>query len=139
MSKALVFFNASVIIAGTLSPNGGSAKLLSWVKRGKIHGIISEVILNEVLKHSDKIKKDEEILTNEIFKVNFKIIKPPNNLNLKFEKMVVDPGDVHVLTSALESKVKYLATLDAKHILSLSDKIKDFEIVTPGQLIKKFR
>ena len=139
MSKAFVFFNASVIIAGTLSPNGGSAKLLSCVKRGKIHGIISEVILNEVLKHSDKIKKDEEILTNEIFKVNFKIIKPPNKLNLKFEKMVVDPGDVHVLTSALESKVKYLVTLDTKHILSLSDKIKDFEIVTPGQLIKKFK
>lgn len=135
MNKPLVFFNASVIIAAILSPKGGSAKVLNLVKKGKIKGIISEVIFNEVLRHSDKIKKSEEVLTKEILKFNFEIVKALNKLNLKFEKIVFDRGDIHVLTSAYESKVKYLVTLDAKHILSLSDKIKDFKIVTPGQLI----
>lgn len=137
MSKTLVFFNASVIITGIISPKGGSAKVLSWAKREKIHGIISEVIFSEVLRHTNKIGKDEGSLTKEILKLNFRIVKAPSKLNSKFKTIVVDPGDVHVLTSALESKVKYLITLDAKHILSLSSKVKEFKIVTPGQLIEE--
>ena len=137
MNKPLVFFNASVVIAGILSPKGGSAKVINWVKRGEIHGIISEIIFNEVLRHSNKTNKSEEVLASEILKFNFMIVKAPSKLNSKFEKMAVDSGDIHVLTSALETKSKYLVTLDAKHILSLSNKVKDFKIVTPGQLIKK--
>ena len=139
MNKPLVFFNASVVIAGVLSPRGGSAKVINWVKNGKIQGVISEIIFNEVLRHSDKINKSEEVLANEILKYNFMIVKAPSKLDSKFERIVLDLGDVHVLTSALQSKVKYLITLDAKHILSLSNKVKDFKIVTPGQLIKKLR
>ena len=137
MNKPLVFFNASVIIAGILSPKGGSAKVIGWVKRGKIHGIISEIIFNEVLKNADKINKSEEVVANDILKFKFLIVKAPNKLDAKFEKIALDPGDIHVLTSALQSKVKYLISLDAKHILSLSNKVKDFKIVTPGQLIKE--
>jgi predicted nucleic acid-binding protein len=126
-----------VIIAGILSPKGGSAKVINWVKKGKIQGVISEIIFNEVLRHSNKINKSEDILANEILKFNFMIVKAPSKLDSKFEKMVIDLGDIHVLTSALQSKVKYLVTLDVKHILSLSNKIKDFKITTPGQLIKE--
>lgn len=135
----MVFFNASVIIAGILSPKGGSGKVLNWAKRGKIRGVISEIIFDEVLKHSDKINKNEKILAKEILKFNFVIIKAPAKLDSKFEKMGIDPGDIHVLTSAFQSKVKYLVTLDVKHILSLSGRIKDFKIVTPGQLIKELK
>lgn len=139
MNKPLVFFNASVIIAGVLSPRGGSAKVINWVKSGKIQGVISEIIFNEVLRHSDKIDKSGEVLESEILKFNFMIVKAPSKLDSKFEKLVLDPGDVHVLTSALQCKVKYLVTLDAKDILSLTNKVKDFNIVTPGQLIKKLK
>ena len=45
-----VFFNASVIIAGFISINGVSAKLLGHIKENKIKGIISEIILDEVLR-----------------------------------------------------------------------------------------
>jgi predicted nucleic acid-binding protein len=139
VNKPLVFFNASVVIAGVLSPRGGSARVINWVKNGKIQGVISEIIFNEVLRHSEKINKSEEVLASEILKFNFMIVKAPSRLDSKFEKIVLDLGDVHVLTSALRSKVEYLITLDAKHILSLSSKVKDFKIVTPGQLIKELR
>lgn len=138
MNKPLVFFNASVIIAGVLSPKGGSAKVINWVKKGKIQGVISEIVFNEVLRHSDKINKSEEVLASEILKFNFIVAKAPNKLDSKFRKIVLDPGDIHVLTSALQTKVKYLVTLDAKHILSLSNKVKGFKIITPGELIKEF-
>ncbi|MBI5123209.1 hypothetical protein HZA75_05110, partial [Candidatus Roizmanbacteria bacterium] len=42
LKTPIVFFNASVIIAGFISPTGGSAKLLQWTKENKITGVISE-------------------------------------------------------------------------------------------------
>jgi len=43
-----VLFNASVVLAGLKSPQGGSGELLLWSKQKKIQGLISEAILDEV-------------------------------------------------------------------------------------------
>jgi len=53
-----------------------------------------------------------------------------------FEQTVIDSSDAHVLASAKENKVEFLVTLDKKHLLILKDKIKQFRIVSPGQLIE---
>jgi predicted nucleic acid-binding protein len=136
-AKPSVFFNASVIIAGILSPSGGSSKILGWVKRGKIKGVISEVVFDEILRHAGKIGRERNLLAKQILGFKFQIINPPKKLNPKYERIVVDKGDVHILTSALEQGVIYLVSLDAKHILLLGDKVNDFKILSPGELIKK--
>jgi hypothetical protein len=54
-----VFFDASVIIAALLSPNGGSALLLQFIKAGVIVGITSQTVVAEILQEGkpEKLKK----------------------------------------------------------------------------------
>lgn len=121
-----VLFNASVVIAGHYSLNGGSAKLLSWVASKKIVGVISETILDEVNRH---VPGHTNI---------FEIIAPAPNANIvrKRQQIVVDPGDAHLLATADETAPDFLVSLDKKHILLLRSKIKKPKIVSPKELIE---
>lgn len=132
-----VFFNASVILAGLRSPAGGSAKVLSWVKKSKIEGYISEVVLDEVLKHAVKVGLTEKLVMRRLKSMSMRTSLAPERLGRKYSKVVKDLGDVHLFESAESLKVDYLVSLDKKHVLSLADKIKKFEIVSPGKLIEK--
>jgi conserved hypothetical protein TIGR00305 len=134
--KPIVFFNASVILAGLKSPNGGSAKLLNWVKENKIIGIISETVIEEVLKNTNKISLTKEKALKLISQI-FLIVKSPNKKYFPvFKNIVLDEGDIHLLVSAKNVKANFLVSLDKKHILSLKNKIKDFKIVSPKELIE---
>jgi putative PIN family toxin of toxin-antitoxin system len=137
--KPIVFFNASVILAGLKSPNGGSAKLLNWVKENKIIGIISEIVIEEVLKNTNKIFLTKEKALKLISQI-FLIVKSPNKKYFSvFKDIVLDEGDIHLLVSAKNVKANFLVSLDKKHILSLKNKIKDFKIVSPKELIEFLR
>jgi len=135
--KLRVLFNASVVLSGLRSPNGGSGKLLQFVKKGKIEGKISEVIFDEILRHYKKlgISKDKiEAETSKLFKDL--IVAPSEKVIKKYKKIVIDEGDCHVLATCEEENIKYLVTLDKKHLLILKGKIKGLNIFTPGELIE---
>lgn len=137
--KVKVLFNASVILSGINSPKGGSAEVLNFVEKGLIEGIISEVILDEVLRHSDKfdLSKNEILCCiSNIFKRV--LVAPTENYVKKCARKVVDKGDAHVLATCLQNNIPYLVTLDKKHLLVLKGKIRDLVILTPGELIKTF-
>jgi len=133
--KPKVFFNASVILAGLRSPVGGSGKILNWASEGRIEGFTSEIILDEARRHSRKIGFSAAKLTKLVEK-SLNIYPAPENLLEKYQKMVLDVGDIHLFTSSEELKVDYLVTLDKKHVLSLSGDVKKFKIVSPGELIE---
>ena len=135
---SLVFFNASVILAGFKSSTGGSAKMISWVEEGKIKGLISEIVLDEILRNAQKIGF-ERIKLNKKIKEIFQIRTAPKPETVdQFKQISINFGDAHVLASCQEEKVDYLVTLDQKHLLILYDKIKTFKILTPGQIIFAF-
>ena len=137
-SPLIVFFNASVIISGLKSPKGGSAKLLSWVKKGKIHGIISEIVVDEIRKHADRVGITADYVEKVVHTTGLKISPAPGkDKTLAYEKRVIDAGDAHILSSSDENKVKYLVTLDKKHLLVLKDKIQKFKIVSPKEFIER--
>ncbi|MBU1085406.1 MAG: putative toxin-antitoxin system toxin component, PIN family [Candidatus Beckwithbacteria bacterium] len=134
--KPKVFFNASVILSGLYSPKGGSAKLLSWVKQKKIIGIISEIIVDEIFRHTAKLKLKKSSTAKFLIN-NFQIIPaPPEPTVIKYYSTIIDYGDAHVLASAKQTKCQYLVSLDKKHLLSLQKKIKIYSIVSPGKLIE---
>ena len=138
--KMKVLFNASVILSGLYSPNGGSAKVLKYVRDKKITGVISEVVFDEVLKHADKMNLSKEYLSRSCLEIFGKINNAPSQkLTDKYSKLVLDFGDRHVLASAEEHKVKYLLTLDKKHLLVLNGKIKNLIILKPEDFIRKFK
>lgn len=135
----LVFFNASVVLSGINSPQGASAKLLALVGNKKIKGVISEIIYHEIIKNAAKINFLKPVLTKKIDIFFPYLLKAPAAKTvIKFSAKTIDPGDAHVLASALEIKADFLATLDKKHILILKNKIKEFKIVTPGELVTDF-
>lgn len=132
-----VFFNASVILAGFKSPKGGSGKILLWVKQGRIKGIISEIILDEILRNALKIGFDRLVLEKKIKEIFHIEEAPKQEIVDQFGRIVIYFGDAHVLASSKQAKADYLVSLDQKHILSLTDQIKEFKIITPGELIQK--
>lgn len=131
-----VLFNASVVLAGFKSPKGGSGKIIQWVKKGKLKGIVSEPILDEVLRNAQKLGFEKENLAEKIIKIFNIQQEPKEKIVNQFKGIVLYFGDAHVLASSRESKSDYLVTLDQKHLLVLKNKIKEFKVVTPGELIK---
>ena len=138
MSKSipLVLFNASVVLAGIKSPSGGSAKILSFCKEGKIIGLMSEVMVDEAMRNGPRVGAEPKDIEARIQNLNIRICPAPKSSMVdKFKKIVIDLGDAHVLASANEQKVNFLVTLDKKHILILQEKISKYIIVSPGELI----
>lgn len=131
-----VFFNASVILSGLHSPNGASARLLHGIEKKKIIGSISEVIADEVYRHSEKIGKPKEEVERLVQALFPHLLPAPSaSLVQEYSDVVSDPGDAHVLASAKETKATYLVTLDQKHLLAIRNQIKNFIITTPGELL----
>lgn len=135
-AASLVLFNASVILAGIKSPSGGSGKLLIWSKQKKIDGLASEIIFDEALRNGLRIGVEPERVAQIIQKMGI-IAYPAPQLSTvdNFKNVVIDFGDAHVLASAEENRVDFLVTLDKKHLLILQKDIKQFQIVSPGELI----
>jgi len=134
--KIKVLFNASVVLSGINSPKGGSAVLLNLVKTKKIKGIISEIILDEILRHSSKFNLSRKEVTGYSLKVFGEISSAPTENEVKkYFKTVIDVGDAHILASCEKEKVDFLVTLDKKHLLILKGKVKGLKIVTPGEFI----
>lgn len=137
--KKKIFFNASVVLAGLGAPRGGSAKILHWAKQKRIEGLISEVILDEVLRHAEVIGQPKKKIEEQLIIIFGQPLSAPKLKKVNaYKKIVIDYGDAHVLASAKEARADFLVTLDKKHLLVLKEKIKEFKIVTPSQLIEKF-
>lgn len=132
-----VLFNASVILAGLKSPTGGSAKLLEFSKNKVIKGIISEVILDEILRNASRIGLEKQKVSQWLETAFASIKNAPKKKTVDiFKKKVVYDGDAHVLASSYEAKTDFLVSLDKKHILSLKNKIKTTKILSPAELIQ---
>lgn len=136
-SKPKIFFNASVILSGFNSPGGGSGKLLRWAKEKKITAVASEMVIEEIFRHLDKIHYRKPAAAKFLYQ-NFQIIDAPNETAVKkYYSTVIDAGDAHILASASQIKAKFLVTLDKKHLLILQSKFKSVKIVSPKELIEK--
>lgn len=133
--KPKVFFNASVILAGLASPTGASAYLLNQAKKGQIKAVISELVWDEVWRHRKKLGLKRGQIEN--LRRFFLIVPAPAKLAKKYFSVVIDPGDTHLLVSSEELKVDFLVSLDKKHILSLTEEISAFQIVSPAELVER--
>lgn len=114
--------------------------MLRLAKNKEILGVVSEVILDEVLRNAVKIGLNQKQVISECYLIFFRILNAPILKEVEFyRRVVVDFGDCHVLASAKESKSKYLVSLDKKHLLALQKKIKWINIISPGELISRLK
>lgn len=134
-----VYLDASVIIAALLSPTGGSAKLLEFIKLGSIVGISSQNVIDEIEEHSVKIRKSHKEI-RKFIQDSFIIVREKIR-EAELEPLIdlIEEEDVHVAIGARLTKCDYLITLDKKHLLKEEVKkiLKPVKVVTPKELLAK--
>ena len=137
MKKPRVFFNASVILSGINSPKGGSGLLLKWAKEKKLKGVISEIVLAEVLRHAEKIGWEKKKMEQTMLAIFQQVLPTPKTPEVEiWKEIVTDPGDAHLFASTIRTKCDFLVSLDKKHVLILKDKIKNLKIVSPAEFLE---
>ncbi len=132
-----IYLDASVIIAALLSPTGGSAKLLEFIKSGVTAGITSQTVIDEVEEHSVKIRKSHKEI-RKFIQENFIIVREPiNELELETFKNLIEEKDIHVAVGARLTSCDYLVTLDKKHLLKEKVKkiLKPIKVVAPKEIL----
>lgn len=125
-------------MAGVKSSTGGSRVLLQLAKQGKIHPVISSSILQET--HRNLLKKfthQEQLQFLDWLKITQPaVVALPDISQIKVYTQITHNKDAHILAAAEISQVKYVVTLDKRHLLSLHSIRLPFQIVNPGQLIQ---
>lgn len=136
-----VFFDASVIIAALLSPAGGSAQLFRFIKLGKIVGITSQTVIEEVLEEDKpkKIKRSKEEMEQFIAASALMVRKTITIEEIAPLENLVDLEDAHLIAGANLTKCSHLVTLDKKHLLrpDIQRTFSPLAIVSPGELLQK--
>lgn len=134
-----VFIDASVIIAGLLSPKGGSSLLFQYIKQGIIVGVTSQTTIDEVVEHTDKIKKGEKEIAEFIVQHNLVVRKRIEKEAIKPYLDLVDNEDTHLIAGAILTKCDYLVTLDKKHLLrsDIKKKFLPLQIVSPKEVLEE--
>lgn len=134
-----VFFDASVIIAALLSPEGGSAKLSKFSQNKKVAGITSQTVIEEIKKHQTKIKKTQKEIDEFILANKFIVREKIKKSDIKEYQGRVDQDDAHLLAGANLTRCRYLVTLDKKHLLKreVVEGFKPLSILSPKELLKE--
>lgn len=141
MKKYRVFFDASIIIAALLSPTGGSALLLQYIKIGKIIGITSQTTIEEILEEDkpQKINRSRKEIEQFIGKSGLLIRESITLEEVMEYNNLVDSEDAHLIAGANLTKCSHLATLDKKHLLraDIAQKFLPLKIVSPKDLLEE--
>ncbi len=135
-----VTLDTNVLVSGTFW-QGEAFRILELVEQKKVECVLSKEILEEYNRiiHSEEIleKMEEKRLhvRSAVIKIveMSAIVKPKR----KIRAVADDPDDDKVIECAVEGRVDYIITYDAKHLL----KLKEFEgikIVSPREFLKLF-
>lgn len=89
--------------------------------------------------HKPAVLFNASVIIAGIYSSLFITAAPSEKYVKKYDSIVADQGDSHVLASAAELEADFLISLDKKHILVLKNKIKEFIIVSPKELTEKLR
>ena len=139
-----LFFDASVLVAGAHSADGGSSLLLDACK---LAGFTAQVTSLVVLEASHVVERDLPRRSvarfyNYLAEVEWEVLPVPPEETLQEYAPMIDRKDLHVLAAAVEGKSEFLLTLDRKHILAAADAVEKADlpirILTPGDFIRQY-
>jgi len=134
-----VFFDASVIIAALLSQTGGSSLLLKYAKIGRITGITSQTVVDEVSNKSKKLNKTKEALEQFIAESGLVVRNKITSEEISPYLDLVHVEDAHVIAGAKLTKCSHLVTLDKRDLLNtkIKNSFTPLKIVSPKELLEE--
>jgi predicted nucleic acid-binding protein len=139
-----LFFDASVLVAGAHSEEGGSALLLDACE---LSGFTAQVTSLVVLEANHVLERDFPPRSlarfyNYLAQIEWEVLPVPPGETLQEYGSMIDQKDLHVLAAAAEGKSEFLLTLDRKHVLSAANAVEKADlpirILTPGDFIRRY-
>ena len=120
-----LFFDASVLVSGSHSTQGGSALLLEACKAGAFRAQATSAVFLESL-HALRGFPPESLwrFYRLLVEINWDVLPVPPSEVLETYPRYIDPKDMHVLAAAVEGRAEYLLTLDRRHILAAAEPVK---------------
>ena len=138
-----IFFDASVLVAGAHSPQGGSALLLSACRAKGFRARATSAVLLECLHTLDEFPEaSQNRFQYWLMEIDWEFVSVPSEGTIARYEEIIDPKDAHVLAAAVESGSDFLLTLDRRHILASADAVRQahlqIAILRPGDFIREY-
>ncbi|MEK7500658.1 MAG: hypothetical protein AAB642_00855 [Patescibacteria group bacterium] len=139
--KLVLFADASVIVAATLSPNGGSFRLFQESSCGNVLLATNHYALDEAAeairkKYPQHISRLKQLISWS----QIKIFKYPSQKVVFKYLNLINAEDAPILAGAAEAKAQFLLTLDRKDFLTnaLQQSKLPFVITTPRDFFQQY-
>lgn len=135
-----VFFDANVIIAGSMSRRGASRALLTLAEAGMFRLIVSRQVIDEVERNlRDKLPEVLPLAAEILSHAAVEVVANP--LPETFVHWVdhIEEKDAPILEAALQAKVDYLVTLNSRDFTPQVAARTGLQIVSPAELIEAIR
>ena len=139
-----LFFDASVLVAGAHSENGGSALLLETCKIGGFTAQTTSLVVLEALHALERgfPERSQDRFRRYVAEIDWRLLPVPREEELQKYASYVDPKDLHVLAAAVEGGSEFLLTLDRRHILAAAPMVEraqlPIRILKPGDFIQHY-
>jgi len=138
-----LFFDASVLVAGSHSSRGGSALLLDACRAGGFRAQITLAVLVESLHVLDAFPlESQRRFDTWLAEIDWDFVPVPSAEVLNRYSQYIAQKDVHVLAAAVENRAEFLLTLDRRHILAAAEAVKQAKlsitILRPGDFIRGY-
>lgn len=120
-SVPLLFLDTSVVIASILSPTGGSRAIFDLAAAGLVRLVLAEEVAMEANHVLQEKYGDVELtkLYQLLLTMESSIRPTPASRYLaRFDYVIIDPKDRHILAGAMIYQADYLITLDKKHFIT---------------------
>lgn len=139
-----LFFDASVLVAGAHSRQGGSALLLEACKLGGFTAQSSYLVVLEALhtlrRHFPR--RSQTRFTEYLAAIDWNLLPVPSRQELDRYASLIDAKDLHVLAAAIVGSSQFLLTLDRRHILVAAEAVQEAGhspvLLRPGDFIQRF-
>jgi predicted nucleic acid-binding protein len=119
-----------------LSPTGGSALLLSFIKSGRLVGVTSQTVIEEVLEEDKpkKLHKTREQIEQFIATSGLVVRETITLQEIEPYQHLIDHEDAHLIAGAVLTNCSHLVSLDKKHVLLEAIRTK---IVSPKEMLEE--
>lgn len=137
----LVFLDASVMVAASRSPSGGSALAMEVCRGRRFRAAITvRVFLEARVNIAEKFREEELVrFYQQMAALRPEMVPPPSAETLASGARLVGQKDAHVLAAALECGAGHLLTLDRRHLITpaVQSEGLPLKVVTPGEFLKE--
>ncbi|CUS03723.2 conserved protein of unknown function [Candidatus Promineifilum breve] len=140
MTTSRLFFDANVIIAGSMSRGGASRALMMLAEAGMFRMVVSRQVLDEVERNlRNKLPQALPLMTELLGHIAPEIVDDP--AEEAFERWLahIEAKDAPILEAAIRAGVNYLVTLNSRDFTPQVASLSSLSIVSPSEMIERLR